>query len=135
MGQLITMAALVNHLESRLGWMVGAWSASEQSPQGTPQVGYFTGGALQGVQSFATMGLFETPLLFRTTGRHQHLELLGCNRPLPGDEYGPFAGVLEYVAERSVRSGEAILRGDVIPLPMPLVPESAMAALYSAVPV
>ncbi|PKV87995.1 suppressor of fused domain protein [Streptomyces sp. TLI_146] len=129
------MAALVNHLEARLGRMVGSWSAAEQSPPGTPQVGYFTGGALEGVQSFATVGLFSTPLVSRTSGRHQHLELLGCNRPLAGDEYGPFAGVLEYVSERLVTSGDAVLRGDVISLPMPLAPGSVLSSLYASSPV
>lgn len=129
------MAALVDHFESRLGTLVGAWSAGEQSPEGTPQVGYFAGGTLEGVQSFATIGLYRTPLRSRTSGRHQHLELLACCRPMDGEDCGPLPGVLEYVAERLVSSGEAVLRGEVIPLPMPLVPNGAMKALYAAIPV
>jgi hypothetical protein len=129
------MAALVDHFESRLGRLVGAWSADEQALEGTPQVGYFTGGAIEGVQSFATIGLHRTALTSRTTGRHQHLELMACHHPVPGDEYGPFASALEWVAGRLVASGEAVLRGDVIPLPMPLLKESALTSLYAAVPV
>ncbi|MEW2634837.1 suppressor of fused domain protein [Streptomyces sp. NPDC048389] len=129
------MAALVDHFESRLGRLIGAWSASEQSPEGSPQVGYFAGGALEGVQSYATIGLHNRHLTPRTSSRAQHLELLGCNRPVPGEKYGPFPGVLEFVAEHLVVSEEAVLRGEVIPLPRPLTPEGSLTALYAAVPV
>ncbi|MGN9756669.1 suppressor of fused domain protein [Streptomyces sp. SD31] len=82
-----------------------------------------------------TIGLFKTPLTSRVSGRHQHLELLTCGRPVPGDEHGPLPGVLEWVADRLVASGEAVLRGEVIPLPMPLIPGGTMTALYAALPV
>ncbi|MFF8280636.1 suppressor of fused domain protein [Streptomyces lateritius] len=126
---------LVEHFEARLGGLVGAWSAREGAPEGAPQVGYFTGGHLAGVQSYATVGLHATPLLSRTTGRHLHLELVGSNLPVPGDETGPFPGVLEYVAERLLAGREAVLRGDVLRLPMALTPGGAMTALYAAMPV
>ncbi|MFE0778287.1 suppressor of fused domain protein [Streptomyces sp. NPDC058861] len=128
------MAVLVDHFEARLGVLEGAWSVAEQAPEGAPQVGYFTGGVLEGVQSFATIGLHRTALESRT-GRHLHLELLGCNRPVPGDEVGPFSGVLEYVAGRLLTSGQAVLRGDVLRLPMALTPGGSMTALYAAIPV
>jgi hypothetical protein len=54
---------------------------------------------------------------------------------VPGEETGPLPGVLEWVAERLVVSGEAVLRGDVIPLPMPLLPGGTMTALYATHPV
>ncbi|MER5312914.1 suppressor of fused domain protein [Streptomyces sp. NPDC002773] len=128
------MAVLVDHLEARLGGLEGAWSAGEQSPEGAPQVGYFTGGVLEGARSFATIGLHRTPLASRS-GRHLHLELLGCDRPEPGEEPGPFPGVLEYVAGRLISGGQAVLRGDVLRLPMPLTPGGSMTALYAAAPV
>ncbi|MGR6970886.1 suppressor of fused domain protein [Streptomyces cynarae] len=129
------MATLIEHLESRLGQLVGAWEPSEQSPEGAPRVGYFSGGVLPGIQSYATIGLFKIHLTSRMSDRPQHLELLGCGRPVPGDETGPLPGVLEWVAERLVVSGEAVLRGDVIPLPMPLIPGGTMTALYATHPV
>jgi hypothetical protein len=129
-------AVLVEHCEARLGGLVGAWSARDRAPEGAPQVGCFTGGRLGGgVQSYATIGLHATPLLSRTTGRHLHLELVGCDRPVPGDETGPFLGVLEYVAEQLLAGREALLRGDVLRLPMALTPGGAMTALYAAIPV
>ncbi|MHB9861203.1 suppressor of fused domain protein [Streptomyces sp. YIM S03343] len=79
--------------------------------------------------------LFKRHLTSRMSDRHQHLELLACGRPVPGDEHGPLPGVLEWVADRLVASGEAVLRGDVVPLPMPLIPGGAMTALYAALPV
>lgn len=48
---------------------------------------------------------------------------------------GPFSGVLEYVAGRLISSGQAVLRGDVLRLPMPLTPGGSMTALYAAIPV
>ncbi|MFG2900366.1 suppressor of fused domain protein [Streptomyces zaomyceticus] len=129
-----TKAVLIDHFEARLGGLEGAWSAGEGTPEGAPQVGWFAGGVLAGVHSFATIGLHRTPLASRT-GRHLHLELLGCNRPVPGDEAGPFPGVLEYVSGLLISRGRAVLRGDVLRLPMPLTPGGSMTALYAALPV
>ncbi|WP_175420947.1 suppressor of fused domain protein [Streptomyces griseus] len=129
------MAILIDHFESRLGQLVGAWSVRDGAPEGAAQVGYFTGGVFDGVQSFATTTLHQTHLVSPTTGESQHLELLGCTRPVAGDEYGPFPGVLEWVAERLATTGKAVLRGDVVSLPMPLRPGSSLTALYAAMPV
>lgn len=129
------MAVLIDHFESRLGRLVGAWSPGEQAPGGAPSVGYFAGGVLAGIQCYATIGLFKTHLTSRVSDSPRHLELLGCGRPVQGDETGPLPGILEWVAERLVVSGKAVLRGDVIPLPMPLIPGGTMTALYAALPV
>lgn len=129
------MAALIEHLESRLGPLAGAWSPGEEAPEGSPQIAYFSGGVLPGVHAFATIGLFKAPLTSRVSGRHQHMELLACGWPAPGGDPGPLPSVLEWVAGRLLTGGDAILRGDVIPLPMPLVPGGTMTALYAAHPV
>ncbi|MER5279851.1 suppressor of fused domain protein [Streptomyces sp. NPDC002809] len=129
------MAVLIDHLEARLGRLAGAWPVRDGAPEGAAQVGWFTGGVFEGVQSCATITLHRTHLVSPTTGEPQHLELLGCGHPLAGDEYGPFPGVLEWVAERLAATGRAILRGDVVPLPMPLTPGSSLTALYAAMPV
>lgn len=129
------MATLIDHLESRLGPLVGAWAVRDGAPEGAAQVGYFTGGIFGGVQSYATITLYQAHLVSPADGEPQHVELLGCGRPLAGDEYGPFPGVLEWVAERLATSGHAVLRGEVVPLPMPLTPGGSMTALYAAMPV
>ncbi|MFF9626849.1 suppressor of fused domain protein [Streptomyces griseosporeus] len=126
---------MIDHLEARLGPLGGAWSPEEGAPEGAPRVAYFTEGGLPGVHAFATIGLFKAPLTSRVSGRHQHMELLACGRAAPGDDPGPLPSVLEWVAGRLVTGGEAILRGEVIPLPMPLVPGGTMTALYATHPV
>ncbi|MFJ2092225.1 hypothetical protein ACIOEW_23575 [Streptomyces sp. NPDC087901] len=45
------MAVLIDHLEARLGRLVGAWSVRDGAPEGAAQVGYFTGGVFEDVQS------------------------------------------------------------------------------------
>ncbi|MFF1872861.1 suppressor of fused domain protein [Streptomyces sp. CB03911] len=128
------MPQLMEHLEERLGRMLGAWSPSEGAVPGVPQVACFRGGRMAGVQAFATIGLFSTPLHHPATDRHFHLELLVCEYDSRPTGYGYFPQVLEYVAERLVAAGTAVLRGDVIALPAPL-PGGAMTALYATQPV
>ncbi|MCX4791830.1 suppressor of fused domain protein [Streptomyces sp. NBC_01221] len=128
------MPELIDHLEGRLGRMGGAWPARDGAPEGSPQVAWFRDGRLPRVQAFATIGLFRTPLRVRTSDRHYHLELLACDYLKDGQESGPLPGVVEFVAERMVQGGHAVLRGDVIPLPVPL-PGGSKTALYAALPV
>jgi hypothetical protein len=128
------MPELIDHLEGRLGRMGGAWSARDGAPEGSPQVAWFRNGQLPQVQAFATIGLFRTPLRVQTSDRHYHLELLACDYVNDGEESGPLPGVVEFVAERIVQGGHAVLRGDVIPLPVPL-PGGSKTALYAALPV
>lgn len=129
------MAVLIDHLEARLGRLAGAWSVRDGAPEGAAQVGWFTGGVFEDIQSCATTTLHRTHLVSPTTGEPRHLELLGCSRPLAGDEYGPLPGVLEWVAERLATTGRAVRRGDVVPMPMPLTPGGSLTALYAAMPV
>ncbi|MFB6815026.1 suppressor of fused domain protein [Streptomyces sp. NPDC056347] len=127
------MPELIDHLEGRLGRMGGAWPARDGAPEGSPQVAWFRGGRLPRVQAFATIGLFRTPLRAGTSERHYHLELLACDYVNDDQEPGPLPSVVEFVAERMVQGGHAVLRGDVIPLPVPL--PGGKTALYVALPV
>ncbi|MFG3139915.1 suppressor of fused domain protein [Streptomyces sp. NPDC048211] len=45
----------------------------------------------------------------------------GCSHRPPGETSGP--------------TGRAVLRGDVVPLPMPLTPGGSLTALYAAMPI
>ncbi|MFB6781328.1 suppressor of fused domain protein [Streptomyces sp. NPDC056352] len=128
------MPELIDHLEGRLGRMGGAWPPRDGAAEGSPQVAWFRDGQLPQVQAFATIGLFRTPLRDQMSDRHYHLELLACDYLNDGEESGPLPDVLEFVAERMVQHGHAILRGDVIPLPIPL-PGGSKTALYVALPV
>ncbi|QIY69197.1 suppressor of fused domain protein [Streptomyces sp. RLB1-33] len=128
------MPELIDHFESRLGRMIGAWSPPAGAAEGTPQVACFREGLLPGAQAFATVGLSRTPLWHPTSDRHFHLELLACENASRTKGYGYFPDILEYVAGQLTASGEAILRGDVVPLPAPL-PGGTMTSLYAGLPV
>lgn len=128
------VAILIDHLESRLGHMSGGWDSGQRSAEAAPRVCHFRGGSLGDVDSFATVGLHQTPLLSRTTGRHLHVELLGSSHPQPGGS-GPWPDVLDHVSQEIRRSGAAVLRGDIVQLPSPLGPSGTMTALYAAIPV
>ncbi|WP_229853337.1 suppressor of fused domain protein [Streptomyces violascens] len=94
----------------------------------------FRNGRLSGCQAFATIGRFRTPLQHPTLDRHFHLELLACENTRRTTGYGHFPDVLEYLAGQLLASGQAILRGDVVPLPTPL-PGGTMTSLYAGLPV
>lgn len=128
------MPELIDHFENRLGRMLGAWSPPADAVQGAPQVACFREGQLAGVQAFATVGLSRAPLEHPASGRRFHLELLACERADRATGYGHFPDVLEHVAGQLMVSGQAILRGDVVPLPTPL-PGGTMTALYAGLPV
>ncbi|MET7685179.1 suppressor of fused domain protein [Streptomyces sp. NPDC005423] len=99
-----------------------------------PQVACFREGRLPGVQAFATIGLSRASLEHSASARHFHLELLACENANRTTGYGHFPEVLEYVAGQLMASGQAILRGDVVPLPAPL-PDGTMTSLYAGLPV
>lgn len=128
------MAVLIDHFESRLGRMEGAWSPPAHAVNGSPQVGCFRGGLLAPAQFFATIGLHRTGLTAPAPGGHLHLELIIGDYPQDGGA-GPLPDVLDWVADRVVAGGRAVSRGDVIPLPIPLGPGGRMTALYAAAPV
>lgn len=128
------MPELIDHLERRLGRMIGAWSPPAGAAQGAPRVACFREGRIPGVQAFATVGLSRTPLWHPTSDSHFHLELLACENAGRTKGYGHFPDVLEYVAGQLTASGGAILRGDVVPLPAPL-PGGTMTSLYAGLPV
>ncbi|QUW84023.1 suppressor of fused domain protein [Streptomyces mirabilis] len=128
------MPELIDHFESRLGRMIGAWSPPAGAAEGAPQLACFREGLLPGAQAFATVGLSRTPLWHPTSDRHFHLELLACENASRTKGYGYFPDILEYVAGQLTASGEAILRGDVVPLPAPL-PGGTMTSLYAGLPV
>ncbi|SDN05404.1 Suppressor of fused protein (SUFU) [Actinacidiphila guanduensis] len=128
------MPELIDHLERRLGRMIGAWSPPADAVQGSPQVACFREGRLAGCQSFATVGLSRTPLRHPASDRHFHLELLACENTSRATGYGHFPDVLEFVTGQLLASGQAVLRGDVVALPAPL-PGGTMSSLYAGRPV
>jgi hypothetical protein len=128
----------LDHLERRLGPMGGGWSVGEAPAGHKVTVCMFNGGEIPNSTSYATVGLSAIPLRVRGEDRDIRIELMACSygvvRPKETG-YGPWPGILEHLASRSMNSGLAILRGDVIPLPGPIAPGSEMVALYAMPPV
>ena len=128
------MTALIDHLEKRLGRMLGASRIFEAGETPGPVVAIFRGGNISGVDSFATVGASSSPLISRKTSRRLHLEFMMCGYQQE-EGYGPLPNILKYVAGQVLESGQAVLRGDVMPLPVPIFPGGKMTALYAAIPV
>ncbi|SEE28134.1 Suppressor of fused protein (SUFU) [Streptomyces sp. 3213] len=132
------MSAALEHLERRLGAMKGGWSVDEVPHGHKITVCMFGDGELSNVTSYATVGLSGIPLQVREGKREISIELMACSYSAPNPResgYGPWPGILEYVASSSVQSGTAVLRGDFIRLPGPIAPGSEMVALYAMPPV
>ncbi|WP_369192660.1 suppressor of fused domain protein [Streptomyces sp. R08] len=118
--------------------MKGGWSIDEVPDGHKVTVCMFDNGELSNVTSCATVGLSGIPLRVRDDKREIFVELMACSYGAANPResgYGPWPGILEHVAFRSIQDGVAVLRGDLIPLPGPIAPGSEMVALYAMPPV
>jgi len=117
------------HLERHLGPMDRGWSSS--SLPGV-QVCLFRDRPLAGVTTLATLGLSDT-VLAMSEGRKVRQELLMAVRNDRAPE--EFGKLLIHIAEGLQRSGQALVRGEVIPLGGRLAADSTAEALYASIPV
>ena len=118
--------------------MRGGWSIDEAPGGRKVTVCMFEEGELSNVTSYATVGLSGIPLQVREDKREIFVELMACSYSAANPResgYGPWPGILEHVASKSIQDGVAVLRGDLIPLPGPIAPGSEMVALYAMPPV
>ncbi|MFJ9892477.1 suppressor of fused domain protein [Streptomyces sp. NPDC091280] len=132
------MSAALVHLESCLGVMKGGWAVDELRDDHEITVCMFGDGEFSNVTSYATVGLSQIPLRVRDGGQEISIELMACSygEPNPRESgHGPWPGILEHIASRSIQSGKAVLRGDFIRLPGPIAPGSEMVGLYAMPPV
>lgn len=126
-------AGLVEHLESYLGEVEVGWSKDADGFALPFQVVRFAPGVLLGCVVFSTVGLSTTELPSRRSGKAVRHELVMvvperlCEGPVPG--------LLQQVGLDVLRSGSALLRGDVIGPRGALFARSQMEALYAAIPV
>ena len=137
-GWLGAVSAALEHLERRLGAMKGGWSVDKVPDGQKVTVCMFGDGELPNVTSYATVGLSGIPLQVHESDREVFVELMVCSYSMFSTResgYGPWPGILEHVAYRSVQEGMAVLRGDLIPLPGTIAPGSEMVALYAMPPV
>jgi Suppressor of fused protein (SUFU) len=124
---------LIEHMESRLGRITGGWTADSGADPMPFQVVHFRDGVLAGVVTYATIGLSEHALASRVSGPAIRHELMISVHS--GIASGVFPALVHQLAMGLLERGEAILRGDVIGPRGPIMPESSMAAFYSAIPV
>lgn len=119
----------IEHLELHLGAIDRGYSADS-----TPgvQVCVFRDQPIHGIATLSTLGLSGSQLAM-PRGRLIRQELM---LTLPG-AYPPedFAKLLLHVAERPLRSGRALLRGDVIALGGAIAGGGAADSFYASIPV
>lgn len=127
------MSNVAEHLERMLGPIGWGWSSDERGDRLPFYVLRFNQVPLPGVVAYATLGLGRHAVESRVSDNWIRLELLILLREDQAE--GPFPGILQDVALGSVLSGRPLLRGDVIGPHGPLVPGSAMEALYVTMPV
>ncbi|MBE1590022.1 suppressor of fused domain protein [Nonomuraea angiospora] len=128
------MPILIDHLERRLGVMEGGRRIAGLPEGGSLSIARFANGQLQGVVSYASIGLSNVPLQSRSAPRGLHMELIACEYQRD-DTDDSLPSALTALAARLLREETAILRGEVVRLPGPLRPDSAMVGLYAALPV
>ncbi|HEX3956225.1 MAG TPA: suppressor of fused domain protein [Trebonia sp.] len=83
--------------------------------------------------AFSTVGLSKFELTSRRTRKSIRHELIMCVPDSLRD--GSVPGLLQQVGLTTLRSGNALLRGDVIGPAGPVLPGSSLTALYVGVPV
>lgn len=124
--------ALVEHLERYLGAIDVGWKTDADGSALPFQVVRYTRGAGPDTVAFSTLGLSRFGLRSPTSGREIRHELLMVVPESLKD--GPVPGLLQQVGMGALKSGRALLRGDLIGPHGPLFPGSSMEALYVAMP-
>ncbi|MER7457995.1 suppressor of fused domain protein [Micromonospora sp. NPDC126480] len=129
------MPVLIDHLERRLGRLTNGWKGAAREGLPTVNVACFTGGVFTGTTCYATVGLSRVPLHHPGSDGHLFLEFIAAEHGPDDVSRSMFPRALEFVASRCLDTREAVLRGDVIPLPENLVRGSRFTSLYAALPV
>ncbi|RNG19599.1 suppressor of fused domain protein [Streptomyces botrytidirepellens] len=124
---------LIEHLEERLGAIRHGWSYNESGRPMPFKVACLGDGPMPDIDSYATVGLSQTDLISRTSGRIIHQEIFISVDSKYTD--GPYPGILQQIGLELIREDEALLRGDVIGPRDPILPGSKIEAFYAAIPV
>ncbi|MGW1680284.1 suppressor of fused domain protein [Saccharopolyspora sp. NPDC002376] len=124
---------LVEHLESRLGAIKYGWSYNENGRPMPFKVACLGSGPVPGTDSYATVGLSQTDLISRVSGRVIHQELFISVKEEFTD--GPYPGILQQIGLELIMEDEALLRGDVLGPRTPILPGSTLEAFYVTLPV
>ncbi|MEU7926677.1 suppressor of fused domain protein [Micromonospora sp. NPDC049107] len=129
------MPILIDHLERRLGQLTGGWKGTARNGLPTVNVAYLTGGIFAATTGYATVGLSRVPLHRPGHDAHLFLEFIAAEHGPADVTHSMFPRALEFVVSRCLDAREAVLRGNVIPLPKDIVGDSGFASLYAALPV
>jgi hypothetical protein len=127
------MTDLVQHLEAHLGSICKGWSRGEDLEDQGFQVVSFEGAPVEDAAVFATLGVSNFPLRSRVSGKEIRQEFVF----LAGRSFGVrnIPAVLQSIGREVIRTGDALLRGDVLGPRGPLFESSELEALYVAIPV
>ncbi|MCP2327024.1 hypothetical protein HDA40_005531 [Hamadaea flava] len=127
----MSRSALVSHLENHLGLIKVGWNADADDTPMPFQVVRYVGSVAGGI-AFSTLGLSRRELLSDISGRRFRQELLMI-APHEAADYVP--ALLQQVGLEAISGDRAFLRGRVLGPRGRLVPDTAMEALYTAMPV
>jgi len=124
---------LPDHLERFLGIIRGGWTKDADGRKMSFSVAEFANGPRPNTATFSTLGLSKMPLHAETALTHVYQELVIV---VPDSlRVGPVPGILQQIGQEAIRSGRAVLRGDVIGPRGPLFSaNSQMEAFYAANP-
>lgn len=128
------MSALVDHYEAFLGPMHAGWS---RTPTGAPipfRLASFLNVPPDGLSVVATLGVSNVPLISERTGRELRQEFVIALRERDVDRAAGAAWLVD-VGLDAVRSGRALLRGEVLHMETEIAPGSSMRSLYAAPPI
>lgn len=125
---------LIAHLETFLGPLEHGWSARPDGQKMPFQVAEFRGGALDGIHTFATVGLSNTGLISQPRGKAIHMECIMALHAGQGAKNIP--ALLQTVGAMMLHEGRPIIRGEVIgPSRSAILNGTPFSALYAAMPV
>lgn len=132
MSSFPTLPPLIAHVERFLGRIEEGWSRDADGKPLPFQIVRTRGPTASSV-AFSTLGLSNVSLQSRASKRNLHLELILTIKN--GSEARWIPAILQQVATEVVRSGNPILRGDLVGPRDALFPNSNKTALYAAPPV
>lgn len=133
MTMLDDASGLIAHFERVLGPVHTGWSHGPDGEEMPFQIVRFAGGSDADSAGYVTLGLSRHSLQSPVSDRLIRHELL----MLAPDAVAPdlVVSLLLQIGTMSLRSGRALVRGNVIGPAGPVVPESDLTALYVTMPV
>ena len=128
----LEVRTVLQHLEGHLGSMEGGWSKEVHGKPLPFKVVRFRNQPQPGISTYSSLGL-SSALLDLSDGRRVRQELLFAAYERSDESNIP--GLITLVGRDLLESGKALLRGQVLGPAGPLLPDSSLDALYSAIPV